>query len=57
VYFCGDHENTTTNASIDFSVAVTFRLRLVTQNTASTTPNAEYRNGAPPMNIARFIER
>lgn len=55
-YFCGDHENTTANASIDFSVAVTFRLMLHTAG-ATTTPNAEFRNGAPPMNIARFIER
>lgn len=54
-YFCGDHDNTTANDSIDFSVAVTVRLRFVTGGTASTTPNMEYRNSAPPQNIARII--
>lgn len=53
-YFCGDHDNTTTNDSLDFSVAITARLRFVTQNTANTTPNMGYRNSAPPQNYAKI---
>lgn len=53
-YFCGDHDNTATGNSIDFTQALTIRLRFVLVNTASTTPNLGYRNSAPPQNYAKI---